>query len=90
MLLTPKNLALRVTNSHYVRVPMEDGENVVTVHISASALRQRAAIDQQNSTNLALLYSLYREQIEAIASAKYAGDHRRYADIVVVAKDLIE
>ena len=57
-------LSIRVENAHYVRFPMEDGEKTVTVHISTSALKERAARDQRNIQNLALLCSAYREEIE--------------------------
>jgi hypothetical protein len=81
-------LTIRVENAHYVRFPMEDGDKTVTVHISTSALKERAARDKRNIQNLALLCSAYREEIEAAASSKYDNQHCDGADVVVVAEDL--
>jgi hypothetical protein len=67
---------------------MEDGEKTVTVHISAYALKERAARDRRNIENLALLCSAYRDEIEAAASSKYDIHHCDGADVVVVADDL--
>lgn len=68
---------------------MEDGEKSVTVHIAAGWLRELAKRDQRTTDNILLLYSLYREQIEAAASAKYDRLRPTGADIVVVVDDLI-
>ena len=83
-------LTINVENPHYIRVPMEDGKRIVTVHISASALWERAAQDLQITSNLALLYCAYRESIEAAASLKYdQGTHGDTADSVVVVGDIL-
>ena len=69
---------------------MDDGKKIVTVHVSASALRERAAQDLQVTSNLALLYCVYRESIEAAASLKYdQGGQSDSADIVVVAREIL-
>jgi hypothetical protein len=69
---------------------MDDGKKIVTVHISTSALRERAAQDLQVTSNLALLYCVYRESIEAAASFKYdQGGQSDTADIVVVAREIL-
>ena len=89
MPLAPTILTVNVENPYYIRVPMDDGKKIVTVHVSASALRERAAQDQVTS-NLALLYCVYRESIEAAASLKYdQGGHSDTADIVVVAREIL-
>jgi hypothetical protein len=67
---------------------MVDGTKTVMVHISTSTLRQRAEVDQQKTENVVLLYSAYREEIEAAASIKYDQGHCGSADIVVIASDL--
>ena len=90
MPLAPTILTVNVENPHYIRVPMDDGKKIVTVHVSASALRERAAQDLQVTSNLALLYCVYRESIEAAASLKYdQGGHSDTADIVVVAREIL-
>jgi hypothetical protein len=82
-------MTLNVENPFYVRFSMEDGAKTVTVHVSASALKERARQDRRISENLALLYSAYREAIEAAASLKYDQSiHLDSADIVVVASDI--
>ena len=86
----PPFLTVNVENPHYIRVPMDDGKKIVTVHVSTSALRERAAQDLQVTSNLALLYCVYRESIEAAASLKYdQGGHSDTADIVVVAREIL-
>jgi Protein of unknown function (DUF1488) len=69
---------------------MEDGGKIVTVHISTAALKERAARDGRKTKNITLLYSAYREEIEAAARAKYNPQcHRDNADVVVVASDIV-
>jgi len=89
MPLTPAKLRVEVTNPHYVRVQMEDGDKSITVHIAAGWLKELAKRDRRTSDNMLLLYSLYREQIEAAASAKYDRLRPTSADVVVIADDLI-
>ena len=68
---------------------MEDGGKIVTVHISTAALKERAARDGRKTKNITLLYSAYREEIEAAARAIYSPQcHRDNADVVVVASDI--
>ena len=82
--LAPMILTLDIKNPHYIRFPMEDGTTTVTVHISTSSLRECAARDGCVVSNVAILYSAYREAIEAAASLQYdRGTHRDNADIVV-------
>ena len=88
MPLTPAILRVEVINPHYIRVPMEDGAKTITVHIAAGWLRELAARDRRTTDNVRLLYSVYREQIEAAASAKYDRSYCIGADVVVVAADL--
>ena len=89
MPLAPTILTVAVENPHYIRFPMEDGRKTVTVHVSTSALKERAARDHRIINNLVLLYCAYREAIEAAASFKYdQASHRDSADIVVVAGDI--
>ena len=90
MPLAPTILTVNVENPHYIRVPMDDGKKIVTVHVSTSALRERAAQDLQVTSNLALLYCVYRESIEAAASLKYdQGGQSDSADIVLVAREIL-
>ncbi len=67
---------------------MEDGTKTITVHIASGWLRKVAARDRRKTDNLLLLFSLYRERIEAAASAKYDRSYCNGADVVVVADDL--
>jgi hypothetical protein len=88
MPLVPTILTVNVENPHYIRFPM-DGRKIMTVHVSTSALKERAARDHRIINNLVLLYCAYREAIEAAASLKYdQTSHRDNADIVVVASDI--
>jgi hypothetical protein len=87
--LAPTIFDTRIASPHYIRFPMEDGEKIVTVHISIAALKERAARDRRKTKNIMLLYSAYREEIEAAARAKYNPQcHRDNADVVVVASDI--
>ncbi len=76
-------------NPHYVRFAMEGRERLVTIHISAHALRQRAARDGIRSQNIRLLFAAYRDEIEAAASIKYDAGHRDGADVVIADRDLV-
>ena len=81
-------LKVKVASPYYIRFPMEDGGKRVTVHVAASWLYERACKDRRKTANLSLLYSAYREMIEAAASAKYDRGHSESADVVVVGADL--
>jgi len=86
--LTPTSLTVPVANPHYIRFPMEDGTKCVTVHIATYWLKKRADRDSKSSSDLRLLCSFYREEIEAAASEKYDRAHHPGADIVLVSSDL--
>ncbi len=88
MPLKPFAIRVPISSTHYVRVPMEDRGRMITVHVAACWLQQRGSADGLSSLNLSLLYSYYREQIEAAASAKYDQSYCDGADVVVVARDL--
>lgn len=81
---------IHANNPHYVRFKMEERGKLVTVHISSHALRQRAAFDGLRSSNTRLLFSAYRDEIEAAASVKYDEGHREGADVVIVERDLLD
>lgn len=88
MPLTPLVLNPSLDNPHYVRFPMEDGRRKVTVHIASGWLRQLAAGDGLTTSNLTLIWSHYRESVEAAASAAYDRSHCDGADVVVVPNDI--
>jgi len=89
MPLSRVTLTISVDYPHYVRVPMEDRNKRVIVHVSGSALRERAAQDHNMTGNMALLYCAYREAIEFAASLKYdLGVGRNGSDIVILANDI--
>lgn len=88
MPLKPFAVKVPINSTHYVRFPMEDRGRTITVHIAAFWLKQRGSADGLSSLNLSLLYSYYRERIEAAASAKYDRSYCDGADVVVVASDL--
>ena len=67
---------------------MEDGRKLVTVHIASSWLMERAERDGRGTSNLALLFNFYRDEIEAAASAKYDRCRDFSAEVVVVPSDL--
>ena len=79
---------IQANNPHYVRFKMEERGKLVTVHISTHSLRLRAASDGIRTSNAQLLFSAYREEIEAAASVKYDAGHRDGADIVITERDL--
>ena len=88
MPLTPLLVNVRVSSPHYVRFPMEDRGRQITVHIAANWLRQLGSADGLITAHLSLLWSHYRERIEAAASIKYDQFYCDGADVVVVASDI--
>lgn len=88
MPLKPVAVHVPICSAHYVRFAMEDRGRTITVHIAAFWLKQRGSADGLSCLNLSLLYSHYREQIEAAASAKYDQSYSGGGDVVVVASDL--
>ena len=69
---------------------MDDGKKIVTVHVSCQCAQGTRRARSQVTSNLALLYCVYRKTIEAAASLKYdQGGHSDTADIVVVAREIL-
>jgi hypothetical protein len=80
-------LEIRPSNSHFLRFSMVDSDRMLTVHIAVGWLRERAARDCMPTDNPALLFSYYRDEIEAAASVVYDRGYRDGADVVVTGRD---
>jgi hypothetical protein len=68
-----------------VRFSIEDCDPTVTVHIAVGWLTERG-VPTDNPT---LLFSYYRDEVEAAASVVYDRGYREGADIVVTGKNLL-